>query len=121
MRKARSGDLGRIVARGLPHGKRSTAEGNQDGLRPGSPFTRPEVLRFLEGKKIATRSLFGGNLVRQPAYAAVPHRVVGTLEGADFAMERVFWIGVYPGLSGAMLEYMVDALHEMCRQTVMHG
>jgi CDP-6-deoxy-D-xylo-4-hexulose-3-dehydrase len=87
-------------------------------VRPGAPFTRAEVVRFLEGKKIATRSLFGGNLVRQPAYAETPHRVVGTLENADFAMERVFWIGVYPGLSAPMLEYMLDALREVCRQTV---
>jgi len=90
-------------------------------VRPGAPFTRPEVVRFLEGKKIATRSLFGGNLVRQPAYAETPHRVVGELKNADFVMERVFWIGVYPGLSGAMLEYMLGALHEMCRQTVAQG
>ncbi|MGD0225693.1 MAG: lipopolysaccharide biosynthesis protein RfbH [Terriglobia bacterium] len=87
-------------------------------VRPGAPFVRADVVRFLETKKIATRSLFGGNLVRQPAYAETPHRVVGKLENADFAMDRVFWIGVYPGLSRAMLEYVLDALHEICRQTV---
>ena len=87
-------------------------------VRPGAPFARADVVRFLEGKKIATRPLFGGNLVRQPAYAEVPHRVVGKLENADFAMDRVFWIGVYPGLSQAMLDYVLDALHEICRQMV---
>jgi CDP-4-dehydro-6-deoxyglucose reductase, E1 len=87
-------------------------------VRPGAPFTRAEVVRFLEGKKIATRSLFGGNLVRQPAYAEVPHRVVGDLHNADFAMESAFWIGVYPGLTAPMLDYMLDALHEICRQNV---
>jgi CDP-4-dehydro-6-deoxyglucose reductase, E1 len=87
-------------------------------VRPGAPFTRAEVVRFLEGKKIATRSLFGGNLVRQPAYAEVPHRVVGDLANADFAMERVFWIGVYPGLTPAMIDYMLDSLREICRQNV---
>ena len=67
-------------------------------VRPGAPFARVDVVRYLEAKKIATRTLFGGNLVRQPAYAEVPYRVVGSLKNADFAMERVFWIGVYPGL-----------------------
>lgn len=87
-------------------------------VRPGAPFTRADVVRFLEGKKIATRSLFGGNLVRQPAYAEVPHRVIGDLHNADFAMERVFWIGVYPGLTAPMLDHMLGALHEICRQNV---
>jgi CDP-6-deoxy-D-xylo-4-hexulose-3-dehydrase len=87
-------------------------------VRSGAPFARADVVRFLEGKKIATRSLFGGNLVRQPAYAETPHRVVGTLENADFTMDRVFWIGVYPGLSQAMLNYVLEALYEICRQTV---
>ncbi|HUI41532.1 MAG TPA: lipopolysaccharide biosynthesis protein RfbH [Terriglobia bacterium] len=87
-------------------------------VRPGAPFDRAEVVRFLEAKKIATRSLFGGNLVRQPAYAETPHRVIGTLPNADFAMERVFWIGVYPGLSAPMLDYMLEALQEVCRQPV---
>ena len=87
-------------------------------VRPGTPFTRAEAVRFLEGKKIATRSLFGGNLVRQPAYAEVPHRAVGGLANSDFAMERVFWIGVYPGISTAMLEYMLDALRALCLQNV---
>ena len=72
-----------------------------------------EVVRFLEGKKVATRSLFGGNVVRQPAYAETPHRVIGTLANADFAMDRVLWIGVYPGLSAPMLEYMLDALRSV--------
>ena len=87
-------------------------------VRPGAPFARVDVVRFLESKKIATRTLFGGNLVRQPAYAEVPHRVVGTLENADFAMDRVFWIGVYPGLTRSMLDYVLDAMQELCRQTV---
>jgi len=87
-------------------------------VRPGAPFARADVVRFLEGKKIGTRSLFGGNLVRQPAYAETPHRVIGKLENSDFTMDRVFWIGVFPGLSRAMLDYMLEALHEICRQTV---
>lgn len=82
-------------------------------VRPEAAFTRNEVVRYLEKHKIATRLLFGGNLVRQPAYLGVPHRAVGNLENSDFVMNHVFWIGVYPGLSWAMLEYVIEILHQM--------
>jgi CDP-6-deoxy-D-xylo-4-hexulose-3-dehydrase len=82
-------------------------------VRPGAPFSRTDVVRYLDSKKIATRHLFGGNLLRQPAYRDVPHRVVGTLRNTDFAMDHLFWIGVYPGISPQMREYMVEMLHVM--------
>jgi CDP-6-deoxy-D-xylo-4-hexulose-3-dehydrase len=80
-------------------------------VRPDAGISRAQAVRFLEEKKIATRLLFGGNLVRQPAYREVPHRVVGNLPNSDFVMDRLFWVGVYPGLSKPMLEYMVEMLH----------
>lgn len=79
-------------------------------VRPEAPFTRNEVVRHLESHGVATRLLFGGNLVRQPAYANVSYRQVGALENADFIMNQVFWIGVYPGLNQAMLEYVADTI-----------
>jgi CDP-6-deoxy-D-xylo-4-hexulose-3-dehydrase len=82
-------------------------------VRSGAPFTRNQVVGFLERSKIATRLLFGGNLVRQPAYRNVPHRVIGDLENADFVMNNVFWIGVYPGLTPAMLNYILDRFHQL--------
>jgi CDP-6-deoxy-D-xylo-4-hexulose-3-dehydrase len=82
-------------------------------VRPEAPFAREQVIQHLHEHKISTRLLFGGNLVRQPAYKEVPHRRVGELRNADFVMDRVFWIGVYPGLSGAALEYMADTLHRL--------
>jgi CDP-6-deoxy-D-xylo-4-hexulose-3-dehydrase len=82
-------------------------------VRPEAPFARERVIQHLHEHKISTRLLFGGNLVRQPAYREVPHRRVGDLRNADFVMDRVFWIGVYPGLSGAALEYMADTLHRL--------
>jgi CDP-4-dehydro-6-deoxyglucose reductase, E1 len=82
-------------------------------VRPEAPFTRDRVIQHLQEHRISTRLLFGGNLVRQPAYREVPHRRVGDLRNADFVMSRVFWIGVYPGLSGAALEYMADTLHRL--------
>ncbi|MCR4411780.1 MAG: lipopolysaccharide biosynthesis protein RfbH [Thermoguttaceae bacterium] len=84
-------------------------------VRPEAPFTRDEVVRFLESRRIGTRLLFAGNLLRQPAYRDVPHRVVGGLENTDFVMNRVFWIGVYPGLDGEMIRYVVDTLHEVAK------
>ena len=84
-------------------------------VRPEAPFTREQVVRHLEAHKIGTRLLFGGNLVRQPAYQDLPHRVVGDLSNSDFVMNRVFWIGVYPGLSPEMLGYMIETLRTFCR------
>ena len=83
-------------------------------VRPEAPFTRNQVVQYLEERKIATRLLFGGNLVRQPAYLDVPHRVVGELVNSDFVMHQVFWIGLFPGLSPKMLEYTITVLQAFC-------
>ncbi|WP_027005371.1 lipopolysaccharide biosynthesis protein RfbH [Conexibacter woesei] len=82
-------------------------------VRREAPVDRNAVVRHLEERGIATRLLFAGNLLRQPAYKDIEHRVVGTLDNADFVMECVFWIGVYPGLSDAHVDYVVDVLHEI--------
>jgi CDP-6-deoxy-D-xylo-4-hexulose-3-dehydrase len=87
------------------------------GVRQEAPFSRNRVVAHLESRKIATRLLFGGNLTRQPAYQGLPCRVIGDLANTDFVMDRVFWIGVYPGITGPMLEYMLEALHTLCGQT----
>ena len=81
-------------------------------IRPGGPVTRNEVVRALEGRGIATRLLFGGNLLRQPAYSKIEHRVVGELTNSDFVMENVFWIGVYPGLGDQQIDFMLEVLHD---------
>lgn len=79
-------------------------------VHPDAPFSRNDVVRHLETHKVATRLLFGGNLVRQPAYANVNYRQIGPLTNADFVMNQVFWIGVYPGLTAPMLDYVGDEL-----------
>jgi CDP-4-dehydro-6-deoxyglucose reductase, E1 len=84
-------------------------------VRPGAPFDRNQVVRFLESRKIATRLLFGGNLVRQPAYRNVTYRSIGSLENADFVMNNVFWLGVYPGLSTSMLDFVIESLHNLVK------
>jgi CDP-4-dehydro-6-deoxyglucose reductase, E1 len=87
-------------------------------LRPEAPFLREELLRWLNDQGIGTRLLFGGNLLRQPAYADVPRRVVGSLANTDIVAERLFWLGVYPGLSVEMIDFVVDRLHAFCRDRV---
>ncbi len=81
-------------------------------LRETAPFSRNALIEFLNGRKIGTRQLFGGNLVRQPAYAGLNYRVVGDLGNSDRVMNQAFWIGVYPGLTPAMLDYVLESVKE---------
>ncbi len=95
-------------------------------VREGAPFTRDQVVRALEDKKIQMRMLFGGNLTRQPALTELvrrcraegrpaPYRVAGELRNTDAIMNRSFWFGVYPGITPAMREYVVNVLVEFVR------
>jgi CDP-6-deoxy-D-xylo-4-hexulose-3-dehydrase len=81
-------------------------------VRPGAPFDRRAFVQFLESRKVATRLLFGGNLLRQPAYQHVAHRVVGELVNTEIVMNGTFWIGVYPGINDAMVDYVVASVEE---------
>lgn len=74
-------------------------------VRKSAPFDREILIRYLTEKKIGTRLLFGGNLLRQPAYQNQPYRAIGDLPNSDIIMNRVFWIGVYPGLTREMANY----------------
>ena len=84
-------------------------------VRPSAPFDRNQLVAHLESKKIATRLLFGGNLIRQPAYKDVNYRVIGDLRNTDFVMNQVFWIGVYPGLNSPRLEYVIQVVHDFIK------
>lgn len=84
-------------------------------IRTDAPFTRNQLVQFLESRKVATRLLFGGNLVRQPAYRDVQYRIASPLMNTDFIMNNVFWIGVYPGLTVAMLNYVINVLHDFAK------
>ena len=81
-------------------------------VRTDSPVSRFDLVQHLESRRIGTRQLFGGNLLRQPAYAGYPIRVAGTLSNSDLITDNTFWIGVYPGLTGEMIDFMIDTVHE---------
>jgi CDP-6-deoxy-D-xylo-4-hexulose-3-dehydrase len=84
-------------------------------VRTEAPFSRLDLVRHLESRRIGTRQLFGGNLTRQPAYRNVPARIVGELANADTIMRRSFWIGVYSGLTETMLDYVAEAVADFIR------
>jgi CDP-6-deoxy-D-xylo-4-hexulose-3-dehydrase len=84
------------------------------GVRAGAPFTRDQLTAHLEANKIGTRLVFAGNLTRQPAYEHAELRVVGDLKNTDYVMEHVFWVGVYPGLSEAMLDFIAKTILDFC-------
>lgn len=86
------------------------------GVREGAPFTRNELTQHLESHRIGTRLLFGGNLTRQPAYANANYRVVGDLTNTDYVMNSVCWIGVWPGLTTAHLDFVLDTIRDFVAQ-----
>jgi CDP-6-deoxy-D-xylo-4-hexulose-3-dehydrase len=91
-------------------------------VRDGAPFSRNELAQFLTSRKVGNRMLFGGNLVRQPAFVSLKRenpgafRVVGNLTGADAIMNNCVFIGCYAGLTVEMINYMVDSVHDFTRK-----
>ncbi|MEQ4303850.1 lipopolysaccharide biosynthesis protein RfbH [Plantactinospora sp. B6F1] len=81
-------------------------------VRPDACYTRRDMVAFLESRRIATRRLFGGNLTRHPAYVDRPHRVSGELTNTDVVTEDTFWVGVYPGLTDEMIDYIAGSIAE---------
>lgn len=87
-------------------------------IKEEAPFSRNALVGHLEANKIATRLLFGGNLLRQPAYQNVNYRVVGEIKNADVVMNQTFWIGVYPALGEAHFDYMADVIQQLIEKYV---
>ena len=82
-------------------------------VRDNSIKSRNQIVQELNDLKIATRLLFGGNLLRQPAFVGTPRRVVGELQNTDVIMNQTFWIGVWPGLSTSMLDYVIESMYKI--------
>lgn len=92
-------------------------------VKEDAPFTRNDLALYLESKKIQTRNLFAGNLLKHPAFDEMKqsgegYRVVDTLECTDFVMNNTLWIGVYPGMTGQMLTYMTEAIKEFVTNSI---
>lgn len=84
-------------------------------LREGAPVSRDTLVMALNKRKIATRLLFGGNLIRQPYMQGRQYRQIGDLANSDVVMNRTFWVGVFPGLTKDHLDYMIEAIHDIVR------
>lgn len=90
-------------------------------VREEAPFSRNELVRYLDERNIQTRNLFAGNLLRHPCFdemraTGAGFRKVGDLTNTDRVMERAFWIGVYPGMTEEKLQYMAAAVKEFIRK-----
>lgn len=86
-------------------------------VKEDAGYTRNELTQYLESKKIQTRNLFAGNLIKHPAFnemraSGTGYRVVEELKNTDFIMNNTFWIGVYPGMKQEMLQYMIQSIRE---------
>lgn len=86
-------------------------------VRENAPFTKVEIVQYLEDHKIGTRALFAGNLLKHPAYVNRKDiKVVGTLINSDIIMNNGFWIGVYPGITNTMISYMTATIAAFIRE-----
>ena len=81
-------------------------------VREGARFSRAELVNHLNSRKIGTRQVFAGNLLRQPAYAGIEHRQIGGLPNTDIVMNQALWVGVYPGISSTMMDSVIETFHE---------
>jgi CDP-6-deoxy-D-xylo-4-hexulose-3-dehydrase len=85
-------------------------------LDPSHPSNREELLRLLADRKIGSRLMFAGNIVKQPAYRNVDFRIVGDLKNSNIVMNRSFWIGVFPGLTTQMLDFVIETIAEFMKK-----
>ena len=83
-------------------------------IRKNSKISRVDFLKFLDNYKIGTRLMFAGNLIRQPYFKNVNYRVVGNLKNTDLVVDRLFWVGIYPGLSREKIAYIADRFRFYC-------
>lgn len=85
-------------------------------IKPETGLSRMEVTKYIEDKNVQTRLLFGGNITKQPCFDTLrgtdAYRVSGDLETTDFIMNNTFWVGVYPGMTDEMIDYMAKVIIE---------
>lgn len=85
-------------------------------VRPETGLNRNDVTKYIESRNVQTRLLFSGNIIKQPCFNEIrgtnAYRVVGNLENSDFVVNNTFWVGVYPGMTDAMIDYMAQVIKE---------
>ena len=91
-------------------------------VKENAGFTRGEIVKHLESKGVQTRMLFAGNMVKHPCFdemrnKGVGYRQVGDLKNTDIIMKQAFWIGVYPGLTEKMVDYMISQIRKFCEKS----
>tara|TARA_Y100000389_G_C17471376_1_gene531546 strand:- start:4544 stop:5860 length:1317 start_codon:yes stop_codon:yes gene_type:complete len=98
----------------IPHQPTKDSEPSWFGyaltVKDNPKFSRDDMVKYLNENRIATRLMFGGNLIKQPAYKDKNFKISGELINADIVMNSTFWIGVYPGLTNEMIEYMIEKI-----------
>ena len=87
-------------------------------IKEDAPFSRPELISFLDDRKINSRFLFGGNILWQPAYSNIEHREVGSLTNSNTVALSTFWLGVFPGLTSEMINYVIESLNEFIESKI---
>ncbi|MCK9868098.1 lipopolysaccharide biosynthesis protein RfbH [Nocardiopsis dassonvillei] len=111
LREALEGTPGILLPEATP-GSDPSWFGFMISVDPGAGYTRAELTAFLESRMISTRRFFGGNLARHPAYLDREFVVSGSLDNSDFVTEHTFWVGVYPGLTAEMIDYVAASVRE---------
>ena len=85
-------------------------------MKPESERKRNDITKYIEERNVQTRLLFSGNLIKHPCFDQIrgtdAYRVVGDLDDTDFIMNNTFWVGVYPGMSDEMIDYMAQVIIE---------
>lgn len=91
-------------------------------VKPDSGLKRNTIVKYLEEHNVQTRLLFSGNLIKHPCFDSIRendgYRIVGSLENTDFVLNQTFWIGIYPGMTHSMIEYMSQLIIEACRESI---
>lgn len=85
-------------------------------VKDDAPFTREDIVKYLEENKIVTRMLFGGNLLKQPAYQNIKYMLVNSLDNTDLVLENFFWIGVYPGITQEKMNYVISVFQRFFKE-----